>query len=331
VGADTLLYLRRTEVAALLDLPDCVRAVEEAFRAHAEGRLPTAPAVLGTHLNDGGLHVKTAALGSDPCHVAAKVNANFPHNPARFGLPTIQGLILLFDGRRGTPLAVMDSIEITILRTAAASAVAARLLSRADAEVVGVCGCGRQGWSHLRALAGIRPVRRALVHDTNAGSAQRMATELGAELGIEIEAVGSAEAAFAGADIWVTCTPSRQPFVTRAMFRPGIFLAAVGADSPEKQELDPGFMEGCRVVVDLLDQAAVMGDLHHALAAGAMRREDVHAELGQVVAGQRPGRTSEAESFVFDSTGTALQDVAAASLVYQRALERGRGTRLPLS
>lgn len=323
-----LLYLDRDDVASLLDLPDCIEAVEQAFRAHAEGRVPTAPAVLGTHLNDGGLHVKTAALGDDPCYVVAKVNANFPGNPERFGLPTIQGLLLLFDGRRGTPLAVMDSVEITILRTAAATGVAARYLARDEAPVVALLGCGAQARSQLRAVATVRPVRRALVVDVVPDQARRLAEELAPELGIAIEPVASVEAAVAEADLWITCTPARRPILSASMFRPGLFVAAVGADSPEKHEVDPAFLRAAEVVVDLVDQAAAMGDLHHALGAGVMTRDDIHAELGAIVAGRRPGRTSPGQTFVFDSTGTALQDVAAAALVYERARLRSRGTIL---
>jgi alanine dehydrogenase len=321
-----LLLLTRSDVASLLDLSDTIRVVEAAFRDHAEGRIPLAPGVLGAHLGDGGFHIKTAAL-AEPHYFAAKINANFPANPERFGLPTIQGLIALFDGARGTPLALMDSIEITILRTAAASAVAARYLARADATTVTICGCGNQGKSHLRAMMQVRPIRRAFAVDAHPDTARWFAEVLAAELAIDVQMLESMAEAVAQSDICVTCTPSRRPILTAAMIRPGMFIAAVGADNPEKQELEPAVLSMSKVVVDLLEQAAVMGDLHHAIAAGAMTASAVHAELGQVVAGQRAGRTSVEEIFVFDSTGTALQDVAAAGLVYERAVETGKGQR----
>jgi alanine dehydrogenase len=319
-----LLLLTRSDVASLLDLSDTIRVVEAAFRDHAEGRIPLPPGVLGAHLGDGGFHIKTAAL-AEPHYFAAKINANFPANPERFGLPTIQGLIALFDGARGTPLALMDSIEITILRTAAASAVAARYLARADATTVTICGCGNQGKSHLRAMMQVRPIGRAFAVDAHPDTARWFAEVLAAELAIDVQMVESMAEAVEQSDICVTCTPSRRPILTAAMIRPGMFIAAVGADNPEKQELEPAVLSMSKVVVDLLEQAAVMGDLHHAIAAGSMTASAVHAELGQVVAGQRAGRTSVEEIFVFDSTGTALQDVAAAGLVYQRAVETGKG------
>ncbi len=325
------LFLNRDDVRALLDLPDCIDAVEVALRAHAEQRVPCEPGVLGTHMNDGGFHVKTAGLGSAPCYFAAKINANFPYNASRFTLPTIQGVIALFDGERGTPLALMDSIEITTLRTAAASALAARYLAREDASVVTIFGCGNLGRGHLRALFHVRPIRRAFAFDADPSRARKFAEELARELGIDVTPGVSLAASMRTSDICVTCTPAKQPILPAELLQVGMFVAAVGADNPEKQELEPEALRRSKVVVDLLEQAATMGDLHHALAAGVMTVDDVHAELGQIIAGQRPGRTSPDEIFVFDSTGTALQDVAAAALVYERAQQSGRGVTLRMS
>ena len=151
------------------------------------------------------------------------------------------------------------------------------------------------------------------------------------------EAVGfpvMAAAELAGAarrsDVIVTCTPSRSPLLFPDDIRPGTFVAGVGADSPDKQELHPGLLARSRVVVDVLAQCAEMGDLHHALTAGVVARGDVHAELAEVVAGRKPGRVAPDETFVFDSTGTALEDVAAAAAVYEKALARGRGLSVDL-
>jgi len=177
------LVLTRRDVSRLLPMADCVEAVERAFRRHAAGAsIP--PGVLGTQVDGGGFHVKTAGLHGERgapgerSVFAAKVNANFPENPARRGLPTIQGVIALFDAETGGPLAVLDAIEITSLRTAAATAVAARHLARADAGVVTVCGCGEQGRAQLRALAAVRAVRAAMAFDVDAGRAARYADEM---------------------------------------------------------------------------------------------------------------------------------------------------------
>jgi alanine dehydrogenase len=325
-----MLFLDRQDVSALLPIADCIAAVERAFAAHATGELPAAPGVLGVHLADGGFHVKTATLGSDPGYYAAKINANFPANPERHGLPTIQGMIGLFDSATGRPLALLDSIEITILRTAAASAIAARHLARADAAILTICGCGIQGRAHLRALLHVRRIQRVLAFDRDPGHVQQFIREMTPATHVEIEPAEDLAGAVRASDICVTCTPAREPLIGADDVRAAQFIAAVGADSEEKQELDPEVLRRSRVVVDIVGQAATIGELHHAIKAGLMKATDVHAELGQLITGQRPGRTAGDETFVFDSTGTALQDVAAAATVYERALQTGRGRRLAL-
>ena len=325
-----MLILDRHDVTELLTLPDCIAAVEEVFRRYALGQLPVEPGVLGAHLPAGGFHLKTAALGGTPSYFAAKINANFPDNPTLRGLPTIQGVVVLFDATDGRPLALLDSIEITILRTAAASALAARYLALPQAATVTIVGCGNQGRAHLRALMHVRPLTQAFALDVDPATARTFAGEMAEELGITVTATTDLAAAVGASDICVTCTTARRPIFPASLLHPGLFLAAVGADSPEKQELEANVLPATRVVVDLLDQASRMGELHHALAAGLMTAANVHADLGQLVTGQRPGRTSAGESFVFDSTGTALQDVAAAALVYARACAEGRGVETAL-
>jgi len=325
------LVLTRRDVRDLLDLDACIAAVDAAFRAHALGAT-LAPGVLGTHVPDGGFHVKTAGLaeGRARSYFAAKINANFPGNPAHFGLPTIQGVITLHDASDGALLALLDSMEITTLRTAAATAVAARHLARADARVITVLGCGIQGRSQLLALRRVRSIERVCAWDVDPAAAVRYAEEMTPALGCDVHAVVEYRATVRASDVIVTCTPSRQPLLSAADVPPGCFVAAVGSDSEDKQELAPDLLARSVVVVDVLEQCARIGDLHHALASGAMRREDVHAELADVVSGRRPGRCSADEITVFDSTGTALEDVAAAALVYERALDAGMGVELRL-
>ena len=329
-GRGTLVLTRR-DVRALLDMDACIAAVDAAFRAHAEGAT-LRPGVLGTHVPDGGFHVKTAGLrgASGRWYFAMKINANFPGNPARNGLPTIQGVISLHDATDGVLLALLDSMEITTLRTAAATAVAARHLSRADARVVTVLGCGVQGRSQLRALSRVRSVERVFAWDAEPAAAARYAREMTNVLGCDVQAVAEFRDAVRASDVVVTCTPSRRPLLSAADVPPGCFVAAVGADSEDKQELATDLLAHSVVVADVLEQCARIGDLHHALAAGALRREDVHAELSDVVSGRRPGRRTDAEIIVFDSTGTALEDVAAAALVYERAVDAGVGVELRL-
>jgi ornithine cyclodeaminase/alanine dehydrogenase len=148
---------------------------------------------------------------------------------------------------------------------------------------------------------------------------------MSAELRIPVDPVDNVADAIAKSDVCITCTPSRSPFLKRDWIHPGMFLAAVGADSPDKQELDADLTAGCKVVADIRSQVITVGETHHAIEEGLMTSDQVHAEIGEVLTGARPGRTSADELFLYDSTGTALQDVAAAAAVYERAREQGRG------
>lgn len=312
-----LLLLSAADVDRLLTPAVCTEAVEEAFRQYAQGRVP-APAILGLHSAEGSFHIKAGLLGADRPYFAVKVNANFPRNGARHGLPTIQGVVYLCDAGNGLPLAVMDSTSITALRTAAASAVAAKYCARDDCETALLCGCGAQAMAQLRALHAVRAPKRWLAYDADGARATAFA-QAAAGLGIAAEPASDLAAAARASRLIVTCTTATRFFLTRDMVRPGSFVAAVGADSEGKQEIEPELLAGARVVTDLTAQAATIGDLHHAIAAGLMRKEDVHAELGEVVAGLKPGRMRHDEIFVFDSTGTGLQDVAAAIAAYRGA------------
>ena len=320
------LLLTRGDVARLLDLDECIEAVEEAFRRHAEGAA-LGPGSLGIASPGGAFHVKAAGLRLSHPWFAAKLNANFPENPARAGQPAIQGLLVLCDAGTGYPVAVMDSIEITIQRTGAATAVAAKHLAREDSRVATICGCGNQGAVQLRALTRVLPLERAHAFDRDFGRAQAFALEESARLGIAVEPAPDLAAAVRASDVVVTCTPSRRFFLERRMIAPGTFIAAVGADNPDKQELEPALIAASKVVADVRDQCAAMGEIHHALEAGLLSSEDVHAELADLVTGRKPGRTGREEVTIFDSTGTALEDVAVAAIVYQKAAASGAGTR----
>jgi alanine dehydrogenase len=325
-----MLLLTREDVVALLTMEECIAAVEHAFRLHGEKRA-AAPAMLGLHAENGAFHIKAGFLNRTRTYFAAKVNANYPENGVRFGLPTIQGVIVLCDAENGRPLALMDSMEVTAQRTAAATAVAAKYLARPESATLTLCGCGVQARSQLRALATVLPLRRALVYDVVAERASRFAKQMTAELAIEIQRVTDVGAAIQQSDVCASCTTSRRAFLKKQDVPPGLFLAAVGADHPEKQELDPALMAASTVVTDVTEQCASIGDLHHAIAAGTMQPADVHAELGEVVAGHKPGRQAREEIIIFDSTGMALQDVAAAAVVYEKALATRRGTAIHLA
>jgi alanine dehydrogenase len=323
------LVLTQSDVAALLTMDDCIAVVERAFDAYGQGRIG-APGIMGMHATHGGFHIKAGFLDVERPYFAAKLNANFPENQSRFRMPTIQGTVVLCDADNGFPLAIMDSIEITSRRTGAATAIAAKYLARPNAGVATVCGAGIQGRVQIQALAKVRKLTRVFVFDKDEDRARQLAGTLAGEIPAEVAAVRGLADAVRKSDLCITCTTARHFFLEKNMVSPGTFVAAVGADNPEKQELDPDLMASGTVVVDLLEQCATIGDLHHALAAGVMTTADVYAELGEVVAGMKPGRTNRDEITVFDSTGMALQDVAAAAVVYTKACGVGRGLRVCL-
>jgi alanine dehydrogenase len=327
--APGIAVLTRTEVSSLLTFNGVIDAVEEAFRMHAEGR-SLVPGLLHIDSPPGEFHIKAGGLKLDRTFFGLKVNGSFFQNRERYGLPNIQGGIILFDGDYGYPLALMDSIEITIQRTGAAVALAAKHLARPESSVATICGCGNQGRVQLKALCYVLPITQAFAYDANEEAARRYATEMSQELGITVTPGPDLESAALQSDVVVTCTPSKHYYLRRTYVGPGTFIAGVGADSHDKQELEPTLLVGSKVVVDLLHQCAQVGELHHALDAGLLTEEDVHGELGAVVAGHIPGRTSDQEITVFDATGTALQDTAAAVLAYQRAVEAGVGLTVHL-
>ena len=310
-----VVVLGGAEIAELLPLDDCIAAVEQSFLDYAEGRVHAG--VLSMHEAEGAFHVKAASSGR---YFTSKTNANFPGNPQKHGLPTIQGVLLLFDATNGRVLAILDSLEVTSLRTAAATAVAAKYLARRDAQNVAIFGCGNQGRVHLAALKRVIDVARVRVYDTDRARALSLSSDVADDVA----------SAAADADVIVTCTPSKRPFLNRDHVRRGTFVAAVGADNPEKSEIDPDLMAASSVVVDVLDQSAAMGDLHHAIDAGRMTREDVAAELGEIVAGRKRGLRANDGVVLFDSTGAGFQDTAAAVIAYERALSMNRGLRVRL-
>jgi ornithine cyclodeaminase/alanine dehydrogenase len=228
-------------------------------------------------------------------------------------------VIGVFDAENGVPLAILDSIDVTIKRTAAASAVAAKYLARTDSSVAMICGCGQQARAQLRALHLALPLTKVYAFDLDERAAIDLKNELSSELKIDIESIRDSAIAMQKSDVCITCTTANEFFVHKQDVRPGTFIAAVGADDVHKQEIDPALLASAKVVADSLQQSCAIGEVHHAIAQSLMRQEDVYAELCEVVAG-KAGRTSKAEIIIFDSTGVAIEDAAAAAIVYEKAL-----------
>jgi alanine dehydrogenase len=327
---DTLV-LSRDYIRGRAQPIDYIRAVEAAFRALATGEMQSLPV---GHIpgRDGGIHIKAALSEAGTHRAAIKINCNFPGNPGLRALPTIQGCIVLTNVEDGRLLAVMDTIEITAQRSAAASAVAARHLARRDSASLALIGAGVQAEYHLAALLALDlfPLRALRCFDLDRGRAEQLCS-IGKGRGLDSTVAASAANACRDADIVISCTPARTPFIGAADIKPGAFIAAVGADNPSKCEIEPALMALSLVVPDICAQASTMGDLRAAIAAGTMHPADVHAELAEIVAGTRPGRLRDTDIIVFDSTGTAIEDLAAAEMIYQLAVSDPAALRVGLN
>ncbi|MFF0076637.1 ornithine cyclodeaminase family protein [Streptomyces sp. NPDC005494] len=328
------LILTRSDIRALLaDLRDDIEAtVEECHRDLALGRavLPPPPAMPlpgsdGTFL--------AMASASAPAGLAAvKLLADLPANRAR-GLPVQRSAVLAVSAETGACEALLDGAEVTRARTAAATAVATRALSRQDSRVLGLVGTGPLARAHARALLPGRPYERIVLWGRDPGRSGEMADWVTGELGVEASVLEGPQAVAESSDVLCTLTPSREPLVRGAWLSPGQHINAVGAPPrPDHREIDTEGVVRCRIVVDAYSTArAKSGEVLIPLAEGALREDDFRCELGEVLAGTKPGRTSDAELTLFDSVGVGLQDLAVARLLIDAAQARHVGTRIELS
>jgi ornithine cyclodeaminase len=319
----------REEVARALDMPSCVEAVERAFAAYATGRAEL-PGIIHLEVPESGgeIHVKAGHLHGEP-YYAVKVASGF------YGLepPAIDGLVLVFDARDGRPAALLlDGGLLTDVRTGAAGGVAARHLAPERVGTVAVIGTGAQARFQLDGLAVTRPgFSLVRVWGRNPEHAERCVRDLrerpGLPEGCRFEVAPGVREAVEGAEVVITCTASRAPLVRAEWLAPGALVTAVGADGPDKQELEPAVLARADLlVVDSREQCARVGELHHALEAGLVPTAEAAVELGEICAGLRPGRTSPGQTIVCDLTGVGVQDVAAANLVMARLGEAERGS-----
>lgn len=321
------LLLHEPEIRAALDMASCIEACERAFAAYSAGRAAT-PAVIHLDVPEqrAEVHIKAGYLHGAR-HFSLKVASGFPGNGA-IGLPPNDGMVLVFDAETGAPTAVLlDHGFITDLRTGAAGGVAARHLAPRDVSTVAVIGTGAQARYQLDALSLVRPgFRRVRVWGRDPEHARACVESLGTRTGLpsgcEFAVARSVREAVEGAEVVITCTASQQPLVEAEWLSPGAHVTALGADGSHKQELSPDVLgRADLLVVDSRDQCARIGELHHALAAGSVDAAKA-VELGEIVMGAKPGRSSAAQLTVCDLTGVGVQDAAAASLVVARV----RGT-----
>ncbi len=301
--------------------PEALASAETAFRALAEGavELP-APMALAVPSADGEVHVKSAYLQGAPIF-AVKIATGFYRNVDR-GLPSGAGLILVFDAQTGFPAALLaDNGYLTDLRTAAAGALAARLLAPEVLGCVSVLGSGIQARYQLRALRQVRDWERTMAWSRNRERLTRYCQEMEAELGLPCEAAAHPEQAVRAAELLITVTASRAPLFAAKSLPAHATVIAVGSDGPDKRELPTAaLVRADKLVADRRSQCLALGELHHAVAEGALSSQSVHAELGEVLVGAKTGREAD-ELIICDLTGVGAQDAAIAQIAWETLVQ----------
>jgi len=307
------LILDKNAVRRLLGMPEVLSAVEEAFRLHAEGKAAMPPKAYLT-VERGDFRAMPAAL---PGCAGIKWVSVHPGNLSR-NLPSVMAVIIYNDRETGYPLAVMEATIITAYRTGASAAIAAKYLARKNSRTLGLIGAGYQAHTQLMAHAGIFDLEKVNVFDISAEAVSNLIKAF-PDLPLRRSSIEEA----AASDIVCTLTPSRRPIVKREWILPGTHVNAVGADAAGKEELDPAVLKAATVVVDDLKQAASGGEINVPVAQGIYSPDEVYGTLPEIVAGKRRGRADERQITVFDSTGIAIEDIAVAKLIYERARAQG--------
>lgn len=322
-----VLILNHAEVEQLLPMSECISVMEQALTALARGQAEQPlrtifkpPAVKGV------MAMMPAFGGNQSPLVGLKAICVFPGNAA-IGKDAHQGGVLLFDGRDGELLALVNASAITAIRTAAVSALATRLLARETATELAIIGAGVQARTHLSAIAIVRKISRARIAAGRFESAQEFATNAQPQFPFPLEAVENAEAAVRGADVIVTATTAREPVIKREWVSAGAHINAIGTFSPRAREIDSATMAAASLFVDRRESALnEAGDYLIAAQEGAIGPDHIRGELGDVLTGGHPGRTSPSEITLFKSLGLGIEDLAAAEHVYRKAAKQGAGT-----
>jgi ornithine cyclodeaminase/alanine dehydrogenase-like protein (mu-crystallin family) len=321
-----ILILTQAEVEQLLPMRECIAVMEEALIALAHGEMhQPLRAVIKPPEAAGVIAMMPAYRSGSDAIFGLKAICVFPGNPAK-GKDAHQGAVLLFTGDTGELLAMMNASAITAIRTAAVSAVATRVLARADACDLAIIGAGVQARSHLAAISCVRQIRRARIASRSFEHARNLAAKMEKDFDFPISAVDNIRSAVVDADLIVTATTSREPVLRREWITPGAHINAIGTYSPKAREIDTATMVAAKIFVDRRESALnEAGDYLIAANEGAIGPEDLRAELGEVLIGAAPGRTSNDEITLFKSLGLAIEDLAAATYLYEKAKKSGAG------
>ena len=314
------LMLNKKEVRRLIKIRDVISVVETAFKDYTEGK-GEMPSKVYLTVKDGDFRAMPASL---PGAAGMKWVSVHTDNPAK-GLPTVMAVLILNDPETGYPLAIMDAAETTALRTAATSTIASKYLARKDLKTLGIVGAGYQAYHHIKAHCEIFKFGEIMISDISPKAIGRLMDSLP---NLPLRPCSIEETV--KADIVCTLTPAHQPVVQNKWLIPGTHINAVGADAEGKEELEPSILNDARVVVDDLRQAIHAGEINVPISTGLYKQEQIFATLGEIIAGYKQGRTNNEMITVFDSTGLAIEDIAVAGLVYEKARQYGAGVSLNL-
>lgn len=317
------LILEKKDVARSVNMKAAIKAVEDVFREYGMKRTQMpAKIYLDLPKYNGDFRAMPAYVERlDKC-VLKWVNVH-PGNK-RFGLDTVMAVIILSDPRNGLPLCIMEGSYATALRTGAAGGVAAKYLARKDSRIIGMVGCGRQARSQLQAIGELFDIREVRVWGHEPSCIKEFIGEMKRPK-VKFTKAASIAECVRPCDIIVTTTPSRKPIIKLEWLKKGAHINAVGADAEGKEELDPAILKNAKVVVDSWEQASHSGEINVPLSDGIISKSDIYADIGEIVAGKKKGRTTGSELTVFDSTGLAIQDAAIADSIYKRALKNRLG------
>ena len=323
--ARKMRILSSADIVKVLDMPEVLKLVEQAFGERGRGRVQMPPKsylFFGEH--DGDLRVMPAFMDSLGQAGVKMVNVH-PQNPSRYGLPTVMATIVLFNPETGEPLSIMDGTRITAMRTAAAAGVATKYLARPDSRILGLIGAGHQSFYQLQAINLVMKVAECAVYDVSKEKAESLAVIASRRLNLNVRVCASPEEAVRESDVVVTVTPSSSPIVKNEWVTDGMHLNCVGADAPGKQELETGILKRARIIIDDWEQASHSGEINVSVTQGVITRSDVIGEIGDIIAGSLQGRTRDNEITLFDTTGLAIQDVVCAWKAYEMAERKGLG------
>ena len=322
------IILNQSEIKELIQMDKVIDAVETAYCEHAQSKVQMpAKEYLFFQKYNGDLRIMPCYLPNMGEAGVKCVNVH-PDNPHVHDLPTVMAMIELVDPATGFPLAIMDGTWITNMRTGAAGGVATKYLARKDSKTLGIVGAGKQAYTQLMAINEVMDIEEVIVYCRTCSSREDFAKRVSEIYGIPVRAVDTPKKAVENMDVVVTVTPVNHPVIKTEWISPGTHINAMGADAPGKQEIESSALLKAKIFIDCWEQASHSGEINVPVSEGLIQQEDISGKLGDVIIGKNPGRTSDDEITIFDSTGLAVQDITTAWTVYEKARDHNLGRRI---